>query len=148
MNKTVKKVWEQGKCPIIDGVMLHDGTLLLLRLKDEPNGRHLVANGRSTIESFIAERPDELSSLCTLDTVKFLGDELVALCGEGSWGGDGFVALTNAISGELIWIFFSDASNPFVKLNRNGDSLIATNNQDERWCFPIDDPSSVKIFSV
>ncbi len=70
---------------------------------------------------------------------------LSVYCGEGGFGGDGYVALVSAESDEPIWIAFFDTSNPFVSVELTADNVIATSNHGNRWSFPIEAPEKVTV---
>ena len=48
-------------------------------------------------------------------------------CGEGSFGGDGYVACAGLRAGELLWAAVFQESNPFVTLRLAGEWLEARN---------------------
>ena len=49
--------------------------------------------------------------------------DLTISCGEGSMGNEGFIAA--AIDNELAWALFSTESNPFIRLETAGQTLLA-----------------------
>ena len=64
-------------------------------------------------------------------------------CGEGSYGGDGFVT---AVSGnEIQWLAFWEDANPFIKIQSHENQLEITNNLHEVWQFDLSDPKSITV---
>lgn len=68
-----------------------------------------------------------------------------AICGEGSYGGDGFVMLEKLHTKELLWLASFDNSNPFIDIIYSGNNIIATNNLYKKYCFDISDIKNIKI---
>ena len=67
-----------------------------------------------------------------------------AICGEGSYGGDGFIVTLDA-DNKICWAAVFDCSNPFVQLQQRGEELVAINNLGECWVFPLSVPSSFYV---
>ncbi len=66
-------------------------------------------------------------------------------CGEGGWGGEGFVAVSRFEDDYLLWMAFFDVSNPFEKINVRENVISGVTNLGNTWRFPIDNPERLSI---
>lgn len=66
-------------------------------------------------------------------------------CGEGSFGGDGFVVVESQTDFKVKWIAFFETANPFEKLEIFEDKIFAYNNLNEKWIFDIYNPSNLIV---
>ena len=69
---------------------------------------------------------------------------LLARGGEGSWGGDGFVA-SSAAAGQLEWLASFDFCNPIVEVHFQGECVVGRNNCGTDWYFPLANPAAVWV---
>lgn len=143
--------WRRQRLPLIPGVFQADGRIVKLDVKSralpEP-GRFafdVSVSGETTLAD-LGRAPEELGNMTMLQrTVTDMNRNLSAYCGEGSWGGDGYIALVQADSNQPIWIAYFDESNPFVSVELSADCVIAVSNHGNRWSFPINAPEKVTV---
>lgn len=62
---------------------------------------------------------------------------LEILAGESDWGSDGFVAVLERNTRQLVWLAWFDCSNPFARLAVHGEVLEATSTLGCTWTFPL-----------
>lgn len=124
--------------PVVNGVVYSDGRVERYTISVDENRRRTLSNGGISCDIFesVAYVNDELT--CEDMGIKFA-------CGEGSYGGDGFVLAERSNTSELIWLMSFDDSNPFVKLERKEGSLFAENNCGEVWHINIADINKINI---
>lgn len=145
-NQSIQDIWEQDQCPIINGIIFDSGEIILLKIRSL-QVRNIWVDlldlcGKSTLEKFLTKQPDQLASITTLAETE-AGSEtsgLRLLCGEGSSGGDGFVAVCRAADEHLNWIAFFENSNPFEHIEIHGSDVFAVNNCQQIWRFPLARP--------
>lgn len=127
--------WEKEKCPLLTGIMFPEGVVDLVKPQDQPR-KSGISKLVSLERRLLSETANpHLAALNPLFTLNDSARNLTVVCGEGGMGADGFVAVTDLQSGALKRIAFFDFSNPFVKAESIGETIIATNNLDERWRF-------------
>ena len=122
VDKLVLEGWQDGRCPIVDGIVFADGRIVLLQMtcKYIPNSRyperqyafHLKKD--QAIDIHELERDGRLKWSHISREFQALDEKrnLRAWCGETSWGSEGFVALERADTNLPIWIAIFDGSNP------------------------------------
>ena len=129
--------------PVINGVLYPDERIERYIIRTDESGCRTVSKDGAD-----ADIPPEN----IVETTNYVNDECVCedidvrfTCGEGSYGGDGFVLAESDKSAQMMWLISFDDSNPFVKLERNGGFLSVTNNCGEVWCINITDIYNIKI---
>lgn len=150
--------WAEGRLPITNGVFFDDGRWIpvqpqmMCRL-DSPSGGTWYAIHRG-LPRGIAElnNADSAGFSAITERIEAMvadeGRNLCVCCGEGSFGGDGFVGLLHADTRMPIWIAFFDNSNPFVSVALTDHDVIGMTNLEHEWQFPIDAPEKVQVRSL
>jgi NAD(P)H-hydrate repair Nnr-like enzyme with NAD(P)H-hydrate epimerase domain len=67
------------------------------------------------------------------------------VCGEGSFGGDGFVAAVDSHTEQLRWLIFSTQANPLVQLRIEQSRLLVENNTGHLWRINLDEPLQITL---
>lgn len=129
------EMWKKEECPIIDGIIFGDGTILETDFF-YAEGPFEISR-RITLDEFLAPEPDNITNLYHSFIKIEKGNSLI-MAGEGSWGGDGYVASTNSKTGEIEWVITSDSMNPIVKLELRDNTIIATNNWGTEFHIEVD----------
>ncbi len=145
IQKRIQQLWKQEECPLLDGILYADGTLITLEISDYPerNGYplELIVKSIRSIEDY--EHNVNLTPICK----EYFSNGGI-ICGGSSYGSEGFVAIQK-VDGSLLWIALFDNSNPFVELKLLSKYFIQVkNNLDEYWLFCIQEPSKVVISDV
>jgi len=144
----IRDFWKHQESPIINGIVLPDGSIQLITisidLKSSP--RYLIELGPKTSISELAGKSElHWSSCATLTRLDIQEENLTIVAGEASYGSDGFVAVINSTTHELVWLAFFDCSNPFHKLEYVDKELYAWSTHEHIWRFPINEPSNVSV---
>ncbi len=132
------------KLPIVNGILYPDGNFEQVNIITDENWKRTVRQNQiKTVFPFINNTV--YSDIIVQSEI--ICDDLgcKAVCGEGSYGGDGFVMLENLITKKLLWLASFDNSNPFISIQRDKNGFIVTNNCNEKWYFDISDTDNVKI---
>jgi len=149
-NEELSRMWAKRHVPIVDGVMLPGGRLVSLTCSfaTGPDGKQVLSVGRGD-ETTLGSLPQgwecEIVELAATDWTTDDGDEMRASCGEGGFGGDGWVAVTRQSDGKLLWLLFCTVSNPFVRVQVVGDLVVAESTLPSSWRIPLGDPASVEV---
>jgi hypothetical protein len=143
---TIQGLWTARRVPIVSGIYFASGELHTLLASPGSAGHTTITHG--DVQSIDELCRDEGVSYASLDPlfeteISLHARRIQALCGEGSYGGDGFVCATECDA--VLWIAFFTYSNPFIYVEQLGGCLIARNSCDERWSFPIDSPQNVSV---
>ena len=140
----IKKLLNENKWMVENSITFGDGTVLLLekvRLND--SAFKIKVKDKTNIETLITENYENYSFF---DVFKIVKEETITIhVGEGSFGGDGFIYVTNNINNELIWFAFFDFSNPFMSAILENNQIIAVTNNDEKWTFSLSNPEVIII---
>ena len=136
MNTDLNALWNQEKLPVINGILYADGSFRKIDIiTDENFHRKLVP--------VPAQNPDFSIISDIAISAEYVFQNYHIFCGEGSYGGDGFVT---AVSGnEIQWLAFWEDANPFIKIQSHENQLEITNNLHEVWQFDLSDPKSVTV---
>ena len=133
------------ECPSVNGILFADGTVQCLNVAVEwgPPAVFTIDQGEQTS----LQRLEEIGhihwkSCCVLAKLYNEPTGLEILAGESTWGSDGFVAVLNASSRQLVWLALLDCSNPFCSLSIHGEMLQAISTMGYIWTFPLYAPAS------
>lgn len=136
-----KDIFINEEIPIINGILYPDGFYEKIRIFTNQNKKEVIKYNKKIF-----------NLKCDIDTsYPFVNDELkinlsdTVICGEGSYGGDGFIMAFKSSTQEIQWLASFDNSNPFIKLEIFNYFIIATNNLNEKWRFDISDLNDIKI---
>lgn len=125
---SINKLWKDEKCPLVDGVIFDDGTVIEFDIKYSSLGSLIFEEKRKTnLMQLSKEEVDNYKYLYHSKTQKTQGT-CKYMVGEGSWGGDGYLACLDLKTNKLLWIFTSDKINPIVDLDFLDDKVIIKNN--------------------
>ena len=84
----------------------------VVKVDRKHDGTRAFLSVRFSLAELYSSDPQNFSTLCILNEIDCPILGLIIVCGEGSWGTDGFVAAIDRYSNELNWLLFSDRSNP------------------------------------
>lgn len=143
---TIQDLWAAGRIPIVSGIYFASGEVWKLIADDGNDGATKLIPGEVLDIDNICS--NEGTSYTSIDSIfqavlQFDARNIRVFCGEGGYGGDGFVCVTE--NDAVLWIAFFEYSNPFVKAEQDDGYLIAYNNCGEEWRFPIDNPQVVSV---
>ena len=113
--------------PVINGILYADGSIENLCISCDENHRRYIEKGSGTEEE-IDESSFGISAECQSDEL-----DLKVSVGEGSFGGDGFIAARTASSDSFLWLIAFDDSNPFITVRILDDKILVENNLYEVW---------------
>lgn len=143
---TLRELWDAQRVPLVSGIYFASGDVVTL-LEQRASAGHaaLVRGDILRLDDVAAGAGFSYASIDPLfEAPCRLGATRADLaCGEGSYGGDGFVCLLE--NGAPRWLAFLTFSNPFVEARVDGEYLLATNNRDETWRFPLASPQGVQV---
>lgn len=130
--------------PIINGVLYPDGNFEKVNIITYKNQKRTIQQNQiKTVFPFSDDT--DYSSIIVQSEIICNDLNCKAVCGEGSYGGDGFVLLESLITGKMLWLASFDNSNPFIRIQRDKSGFIVTNNCYEKWYFDISDTNNIKI---
>jgi hypothetical protein len=154
-RRIAQDLWKRKMRPD-DGILLGAGAFVSLRLREDSRTNQLepifgnlqsISHAMGVKEWNDSDVPESLGHLC--ENGKRDPTPELNKCvwfGEGSWGGDGFVALVDAATGYLIWLLCSSEANPFDSVRVVGNKLIeAHSTLNKTWRIPIDSPLLLSI---
>ncbi len=146
-NNWAVQLWERGECLLVDSVTFADGRVALLDVSDTYYWQ--VPKVRLIRFTDIAElyHPGEPvnGSLGMLAECKLPEKDLLISAGEGAWGSNGFVEVTNLSNGKLKWLLFLTYVGPFEVINVQGDVIDAINTVGKHFQISIDHPEQIRV---
>jgi len=141
----VNNAWKEGYLPIINGIIYPNGCIEQMEIILDGEIKKVNVIKKMNINELIEE---EVSYIVINDTCEDIVNRVRIYCGEGSYGGDGFVAVESLKNNQLIWIAFFEESNPFEKIKSSENNLNVINNLKESWQFNLKKPNEIIIGSV
>lgn len=145
----IQQLWQQRRSPIVSGVLFGTGEIAVLTFERMVRGVNVVLrvelSGRADVAGVLRADPDMSTELTELCQVRAEERNLEAVAGEGSAGGDGFLALTRLSDGHLNWMLFVENSNPFVEVGIRGSEIIAVTTLDDLWTVPLVSPEQLTV---
>lgn len=144
---TLFENWNEGMVPIVNGIVFPDGVVWPVQPADQPRPLPLSLIIMKEAETRLKEQTAWTGALPSVEaTESNIGRKAIA--GECGGGSDGFVALFESNSEELIWVAFFDFSNPFEALSFDGDWVVARNNLGEIWRIPMAGSGAIDVLSA
>lgn len=146
MNYDIQLLWEEGRCPIISGIIYSDGTVKILNPKEEEQYNYVPEYSRSTTMDEISKVEEiEYTHIYKYKSIEIAESKLKVYFGEGAWGSEGFVAICDSIEDKLQWIAYFDYSNPMIKVEYTNGIISAYSNLGHKWIFDLKCPENVKV---
>lgn len=125
---SLNEFWKKEECPLVDGVIFNDGTVVEFNITNSlTGGLQFDEIGRTQITEILKQDPDNYKNIYH-STVQQVHLSNKYMAGEGSWGGDGYVACLDLKTNDVLWIFTSDRINPIIDLEFSNNIVIAKNN--------------------
>lgn len=143
----IEAKWNEEQCRAEYGVFFANDECILL--EGSPGGGY-TASARISASSLIETEPDGWADLTALLSCHTEKNGLAVLGGETSWEGDGFLALVEAESNNLIWVMHLYQSEKFVKVDIDGENILAVSEEyphKYRWQIPLYNPERLLAFS-
>jgi hypothetical protein len=143
MKKDMLSVlWEREEIPRVDAILFPNGKAVNVCL-DIPKLTVKVGE-EFNLNEFILQEEGNVSLICAGHGLPVTNGG-TCCTGEGSWGSDGFVVHLNS-KGDIVWIFFSEWSNPFIKIKETSPGIItAISSANFALVIDIENPLSMKM---
>lgn len=150
LSEQLQRAWRAGLSPIINGIVYANGQCILL-----PPIADLVENAsisptKSVDLSEFRHPFDETTCARISETYEVVDYRrfLKVGCGETSYDGEGFVALSHPKTGDLIWIALLAGAGVFKSCSLSESHVIATTESNFKWYFRIDSPEVIVISTM
>lgn len=144
MIELIQEKWREGLAPIVNGIQFADGKICQLE-STSPESTENSKPTETKLETLKDKNEIQWAHYMELHFIEIHARGIRLCCGEGSMGGDGYVAAVDIKSNLLIWVAYFDYSNPFINVKLNNDSIVATNNSGDQWYFHIDHPELITV---
>jgi hypothetical protein len=149
VEQLIQERWRDEQVPLVDGILHDDGTVFIFAYEvvhaGDERGIEVTVERRDHLARILEENPDLWTTVMELEAVDWEGGDLTIRCGDGAFGSDGFVAATRRSDDHVVWIVFSQKSNPFRKLTIQGESVVATTELGQVWRLQLPRPESVSV---
>ncbi len=137
--------WNEKKCWSEYGIFFSNDECILLEGESE---NCYVASARIPVSSLIENDADDgWTHLYPLLSCRTEKDGFIVLGGETSWEGDGFIALIDAASNNLVWVMHLCQSETFVEVGIDGENILATSEEyphSYSWEIPLNNPEKLR----
>jgi hypothetical protein len=122
------KLYYKNKLPIMNGIITKDK---FIRININENKLFF---DESDFDKSISLLEEDCSDIDIFREIKYKSYTLC--CGEGSYGGDGFIIIMDE-NAKIIWIMFHDKINPIENIEINNNKIIVINNCNKKYEFTI-----------
>ena len=133
--------WKEEQCRVEYGIFFTNDECILLGGNPEDG---YIASTRILVSTLIENDANGWAHLNPNLSCYIKKNGLIVLAGGTSWEGDGFVALLEAKSNELVWIMHLYQSEKFVEVGFDGESILAVSAEyplNYRWKIPLYNPA-------
>ncbi|HIE5059183.1 hypothetical protein [Serratia marcescens] len=122
MKNVITKLWEVGELPIKNALYFSDGRAELIDIISYPTPK-VSKSGCFDFCEFYEENKNEVTTVDVIKKINLSCGGYLCL-GEGSYGSEGFIAYLDREE-KLVWVVYSENSNPFVSATILHDSTVA-----------------------
>ena len=131
--------------PIINGIMYSDGHVDNIKISIRTNHKRTLCKQERNILC-----DNEIDYTYAYPNAELIVEEMNCkiICGEGSYGGDGFILAVSLDSNQMLWLASFDESNPFVSIYAEKQQIYVINNCHEVWRINIIHSDYVEISIV
>jgi hypothetical protein len=146
----IEQLYSQYKLPVINGIITKDDFIKIsfkdivfcerLRGVTPSANKRRYFDGklefiRSVFDDNTLLREEECSDIDIIKKTEH--EDYVLHCGEGSYGGDGFIMITDK-NDKIRWLLFHERINPIEKVEIENNRIIGINNCNKKYEFNID----------
>jgi hypothetical protein len=124
----IEKLYFKNKLPLFNGILTKDKYI-----KININGNKIILN-ECVFDKNISLLEKDCS--CTDVYKKIEYNNYVIHYGEGSYGGDGFIAIIDE-NNKIKWIMFHENINPIEEVEIGNNKIIGINNNNIKYEFEI-----------
>lgn len=131
--------------PIINGIMYSDGHVDNIKISIRTNHTRTLCKQECNILC-----DNEIDYTYAYPNAELIVEEMNCkiICGEGSYGGDGFILAVSLDSNQMLWLASFDESNSFVSIYAEKQQIYVINNCHEVWRINIIHSDYVEISIV
>jgi len=143
MKKIITKLWEQELLPIKDAIYFSTGESCSCKIATYPSPSIEIGE-KFSLEDFHATHKNDV---CHIDIFKEIPLNNGGYCcvGEGSYGSEGFIAYLDKDK-NLIWVIYSESSNPFIDVTQANDKTIsARSTTNVKITIDLENPQTLKF---
>lgn len=121
MKSIISELWSQGLLPIKEAIYFSDGKAFSYKITSYPLPD--IEKGESfDFVDFYNKNKDEVTCVDIMMNIR-LSNGCYCCVGEGSYGSEGFIAYLDECN-ILIWVIYSEASNPFFNVVECGGNTV------------------------
>jgi hypothetical protein len=145
----IQRMLGNKRWPIRNGLYFPDGTVVLLNVQMpwETATRTVSVTVSKTIAIDDIEeiKEEQMTHFFWNNEQSYADLNLRVSAGEGSWGSEGLVAVTQISTGEFVWLLYLDCSNPFESVSLVNGVVTAVSNLEHIWCLPVAHPEAMTV---
>ncbi len=137
--------WNEELCRIENGVFLATDQAVLLEGRPADGYR---AAAPVPLATLIDGDPDGWTSLVENPEYQVEANGLIVSAGATAWEGEGFIAVHQAATGELVWLLHLCESEAFVEVRLDGETILAVSTaypNSYRWQIPLHNPAQLQM---
>jgi hypothetical protein len=125
----IKELYLKNKLPLINGIITKEKYI-----KIDIDEHKITSFTENEIDKNISLLEEDCSCINIFN--KFEYKNFVLYCGDGSYGGDGFITITDK-ENNILWIMFHEKINPIEKVIIEDDKILGINNCSIEYEFKI-----------
>ncbi len=137
--------WKEELCRIENGIFFATDQAILLEGRPQTGYR---AAAQVPLASLIERDPEGWTDVVANPGCQVEASGLIVSAGATSWEGEGFIAVHQAVTGDLVWLLHLCESEPFVELRLAGETILAVSTaypNSYRWRIPLHDPAQLQV---
>ena len=148
-NIEIQQMLESERWPIRNGLYFPDGRVILLSVlmpwEVANESVSVTITNTVTIDEIEEIKSDYMTDCIWKNEQRYEGMNLCVSPGEGSWGSEGLVAVTQMSTGQLVWLLYLDCSNPFETALLANGVVTAVSNLGHTWRLPLAHPETLTV---
>ncbi len=143
----IEDKWKEEQCRDEYGIFFSNDECILLE-GEVTTG--FVGSARISVASLIENKEDYWTHLYAVPSCHTEKNGFVVVGGETSWEGDGFIALIEAVSNNLIWVIHLEQSEGFREVCIENEYILATSAEyyGYRWKIPLKNPEKLQMLEA
>jgi hypothetical protein len=125
----IKELYCQSRLPLINGIITKEKYIEIAISEHK-----IISFTEREIDKNISLLEEDCSCIDIFNKIEY--QKFVLACGEGSYGGDGFITIADK-ENNLLWVMFHEKINPIEKMVIENNKIIGINNCALKYEFAI-----------
>ena len=137
----------EGRCRVESGIFFSNDEVILLT--GDPRSGY-AATPRVSVSTLIEKEVDGWTEMDVNPSCRIEKDGLAVWAGSTGWEGEGFIAVAEVSSGELLWLLHLNESEAFTRVALESERVGATSSEYPHryeWYIPLKQPEELRVIA-